>query len=884
MELCSLKGLSFKYTGADSFALSDITFTVQQGEMITLCGLSGCGKSTLLRHFKTCLSPAGTLTGEVLFEGRPLSQTDERTQSSRIGFVMQSPESQCVTDKVWHELVFGLESLGMKQSAISRRAAETAAFFGIENLLDRSVEELSGGQKQILSLASVIAMQPSLLLLDEPTSRLDPVSAYEFISLLGKINRELGTTIIISEHSLEQVLPLSTRVLVMSDGRIIADGTPSQCALSLFKIRHHAFLSFPAPARIACYTGSFNGSRDLPMSVSEGRAWLREISSEHPLREIPQKAPPDKTKPLMSLKELYFRYDKKSPDILKGLSLDIYKGEKLSILGGNGSGKTTLLNILSGSIAAYSGSITADNKRITRPDPKKQGTAYMPQDPALLFIRNTVKEELFDVLSDKKLTDNEKRQRADRVTELCELSGILNRHPFDISGGEAQKLALAKLLLTEPDILLLDEPTKGLDCACKRRLALILDKLSENGTTIITVTHDTEFAAANSDRCAMLFGGRIVSCEEPLQFFSQNAVYTTSCSRMSRDIQEGIITPSDLLYALSAENTDEQLYNKLPPENPPDGTEPEGGSSAGRKKSPLKLTLTMLSVIIFAVSLSVTAGIIYIPFFSETLPVTYTVLFLSAVLIPVLSDKGHGRYKLSRIKRQRNAVIISSLFTLIAVPLTVIWGVFLLDGTKYIFISLLILLESFVPFYFMLGRQPLKARELVVIALLCAMCTAGRAAFYMLPACKPVTAIVIISAVCLGSETGFLIGETAMLASNIFFGQGVWTPWQMLSMGLIGYITGLIFSKGIIPVTRVTLSVWGFIAALVIYGGIMDPSTLILSGTPVNAGTLMSVYAAGLPLDTVHAVTTAVFIYIAADGLILRLERLKLSGKVLLHQ
>ena len=856
-SIIDVKGLSFTYEGSRAPALRDISFSAMKGEFITICGPSGCGKSTLLRQLKSCLTPQGSRTGDIYFTGRPLEEADGRSQTEGIGFVMQSPEAQCVTDRVWHELAFTLESLGMKREPISRRIAETAAFFGIEELLDRDTSELSGGQKQMIALASVMTVQPKLLLLDEPTSQLDPVAAFGFISLLGRINRELSTTVIICEHSLGELLPVSSRVIVMSGGSIVCSGEPSRCAPLLYEKRDPSFLSFPAAARIACYAGLTDGN-EAPLSITEGRRSLEEAAKKRAPEPLPVKKLPSDKKPCVSIKNLYFRYSKDSPDVLRGLSLDIYGGEQLCILGGNGSGKTTLLNIISGAVKQYSGKIKYG---------AEGGIAYMPQEPSLLFVKSTVLDELYEV-------QPEDADEIEKVIALCGLGRLLERHPFDISGGEAQRLALAKLLLTKPRLLLLDEPSKGLDSADKRRLADIINTLRGEGAAVVTVTHDTDFAAEYSQRCAMLFNGRIVSCDTPRGFFTGSALYTTESARIARDIIPNAVTVADVMSALGRSDTDDSFmppseYTKRRTEAPP----PQPRSS--RRHSPLRAALGAGLLAVFAAALAATADILYLPLLSEFKAAAYILLFISAGLFILISGGGRGRFAVKPVSSGRLRSALAAVLILIAVPLTAVWGVYLLDGTRYVFISLLILFESMAAYRIILGSRQLRTRELVVTALLCALCVAGRAAFYMLPACKPVTAIVIITAVSLGSETGFLTGMTSMLLSNIFFGQGVWTPWQMLAMGLIGYITGLLFHRGLLPASRISLSLWGGFAAFVIYGGIMDPTALIFSGTPISPATLAAVYAAGLPINTVHAVSSAVFVYMFCDPLIPRLERLK---------
>ena len=460
MESYTIKNLTFSYPQKGKKVFDNLSFSIRQGQFITLCGPSGCGKTTLLRQLKTVLAPHGDRRGEILFEGIPLSEIDQRTQSSRIGFVMQSPDNQIVTDKVWHELAFGLESLGFDTSAIRLKVAEMASFFGIETWFYKNVTELSGGQKQLLNLASIMAMQPSVLILDEPTSQLAPIAAAEFLSTVGKINRELGITVIMTEHRLDEVFSLSDRVLVMDEGRLICDGTPEDVVRQLKERHHSMFLAMPVPMRV--YAGVEN-DLPCPVTVREGRTWLDDFAEKQPLGEVLAADDPVHNPmgtPVIEFNEVWFRYEKEAPDVVKGLSMKIYSGEFYAILGGYGTGKTTALSLISGINKPYRRTVKINGQELSKIGDRQlfnQMLGVLPQNPQAIFVKKTVREDLVEMLSEQKLTKEEKAHRVRKISKLCRLDDLLSMHPYDLSGGEQQRAALAKVLLLDPKILLLDD-------------------------------------------------------------------------------------------------------------------------------------------------------------------------------------------------------------------------------------------------------------------------------------------------------------------------------------------------------------------------------------------------------------------------------------------
>lgn len=604
MQTFTITDLSFTYPTESVPALQNVSLSIEAGSFTVLCGRSGCGKSTLLRQLKPILQPHGTQTGTILLEGKSLSSLSQREQSARIGFVLQNLDAQLVTDKVWHELAFGLESLGLSTPVIRRRVAEIASFFGIQNWFYKPVCELSGGQKQLVNLASVMALEPS--------------------------------------------------------------------------------------------------------------------------------------------------------------------------------------------------------------------------------------------------------------------------------------------------VLLLDEPTKGLDAEFKRVFARIIRRLCARGVCVIMVSHDAEFCASYASRCAMFFDGAIVAEGTPREFFSSGSFYTTSASRMARGLLPGAITPEDVIAACGGEVPPE-------PDLPADGgdaaeiqAQEEAREQAKTyllpsQTAPLPLWRKLLGALGGLGTLICLWRILSISDLSELLSqggltslagdtfrlylamlaclLVLAVSFSRAAPQPVHSSLG-GRPLSGRTK-------LASVLSLLLVPLTIFIGIVYFGKKSYGVVSILVLLECMAPFALIFeGRKP-KARELVLIAALCALAVAGRAALFMLPGFKPVAALVILSGVAFGGETGFLVGAMSMLTSNVLFGQGPWTPFQMFAMGLIGFLAGVSFQKGLLRAGRAPLAIFGAVSVVLVYGGIMNPASAILYQPNLSLSVLKAYYLTGFPFDLVHAAATALFLWFGAEPMLEKLERVK---------
>jgi len=795
MEIFKIENLTFKYPTSDGCALKDISLSINQGDFVTVCGNSGSGKSTLLRMLKPTISPKGEKTGKVLFTGEDIEFFDTRAQTEKIGFIMQSPDKQIVTDKVWHEMAFGLESLGMKTSEIRAKVAEMSSFFGIEDWFHKTTSELSGGQKQLLNLASVMVMQPEVLILDEPTSQLDPIAASEFLNAISKINRELGVTVVISEHRLEEVLAFSNRVILLNNGMVSYNGKPCELSKMLKDTKDSMLIQMPVAMRVF---SALTDGKISPVTVRDGKAFLNEYVKEHTFTPKKAETKERSNETVLSVKDIYFRYQKNSPDVLRNLEFSVSKGEFYAILGGNGSGKTTTLSLLCGINKPYRGKIKWNGNL---------SVGLLPQNPQTVFVEKTVEKDLWEILSDVNISVNEKRRIFEETVNLCELQDLKDRHPYDLSGGEMQRAALAKILLKNPDVILLDEPTKGMDARFKEKFAQILKTLQKKGVTVITVSHDIEFCAKYADRCAMFFDGNIVSEDVPSEFFGGKSFYTTAANRMSRSIMDNMITVEDIISAFGKR----EEYDDFVPRKKDEGP-----------------TQNIIS------------------------PQT----------------------KIKKSSISKSNIFLSIFIVLILMPLTAFAGMYLLDDKKYYFISLLLIIETMIPFIVSFEKSETSSRRIVVISALCSIAVAGRIAFFMIPYFKPIAAIVMVTGIAFGAETGFFAGAVSAFVSNFYFGQGPWTPWQMFAFALVGFFTGLVFHNRKIERKRGLLCLFGFLVVTFIYGPVSDLSALAGVSTP-SLEYLITVWGLGMPFNLLHGLSTSFFLFILGPQLLRIVCRIK---------
>lgn len=540
-------GFAYAYADTEKPVLKNIDFKIEQGEFVVVCGKSGSGKSTLLRMLKPELSPRGKKNGEIFYFGKAENEFSLRESAEKTGFLLQNPEYQAVTHTVRSELAFGLENLGLDSRTIRRRVAETAAYFSLDKIIDRKIAELSGGEKQLVCLAAAVALHPKALILDEPTSQLDPVAASEFLCAVEKLCRENGITVILSEHRLENILPAAHRVIILENGEIIADCPPCDIGRNLITQNDFVGCAVPVSMRIFSELG-LDGK--MPVGIADGHKMLENLLGVNIKHTVPERETEELSDGIaVRMKSVWHAY----PDsgyVLKNMNFSVKSSSFTAIMGANGAGKTTALSIMSGITECKSGKIEIFGKNIKK---YKDSELYngiigvLPQKCETLFAGNTVREDLQNVLYGCGLKKDEIKQKIDEIAEFTEIEDLLERHPYDISGGEMQRAALALVLLKKPKILFLDEPTKGTDNLFKAKFAQKIKELCKNGVTVIAVSHDTEFCALYCDECALFSDGTCVAHANKYDFFADNYFYTTAAAKISRDIFENAVTQRQVL-------------------------------------------------------------------------------------------------------------------------------------------------------------------------------------------------------------------------------------------------------------------------------------------------------------------------------------------------
>lgn len=856
------ENFGFKYENSENSIFSNVNFEVNEGEVTLLIGKSGCGKSTLIRSIKPYMARKGIVEGTIYYKGKDVKTLSEE-ELAHIGYVSQDIENQIVTDKVWHELAFGLENLGMPQKEMRLRCGEMAAYFGIEDWYNRDTDSLSTGQKQLLNLASVMVMKPDLLILDEPASTLDPVAESELLERVFRLNRDFGTTILIVMHELEEVFNRADKIVFInneSDTSVVVNDKRNM-ARYLIENNNNQVYGLPSASRICSelYKREDVSLSDVPISIADGKRFLNDnfelINSyyennkynidklnENSFNEVAN---------AIELKHVYYKYNKDSDFVLEDFALTVKEGEVYTIMGGNGCGKSTTLSIISKLINPNDGKVILfgkDIKKIKDEDIYGKLIGFIPQEPRNLFSKDTVLEELLgkvkgfsydDLKADdgllKKIED-ENKDLYDYIT-FFEIENVLSLNPFDISGGEMQKVAMIKVLLLNSKIIIMDEPTKGLDAFAKSKMASYIKKLKGMGKTILLVSHDIEFSASVSDRLGFLFNRRIISDAIPTLFFTDNHFYTTVTRRITRDYFKNVILIKDIF---GEDDNDNNL------------------SICNKKKSQDK-------------NIDKTV---------ENAKHKNTNKIDSNRIVNFENEKLDSHLMFRKL---RNYIIVAALVYGIMLGISKTYA-----DQRYFLMSVIVLLVSMIGLAVFFEKKKISGKRLVLIAALTALGVVGRVLFYMIPAFKPVGAISIIAGVALDPFSGFLCGSLMAFLSNAFFGQGSWTAFQMFSFGLVGFLAGIIGSllrrslnkgKSVSRKYIVAIAVYGFISIFLIYGFIMNFFTSLTAGKAIKETLLINIIS-GIPLDIIHGVSTAVFILILGRPLIRRIYRIKYKYEI----
>lgn len=548
-----IEDLSYSYPETGSPALNRINLEVPEGQFLIVAGESGSGKSTLLRLISG-LAPefyGGCMSGRILLDGVDLKELKRRDLVTQVGLVFQNPESQLVMMSVEQELIFGLENLGLDNSLMQRRLMEVSGAMGLTRYLRSFIPELSGGQKQKVALASVLAMQPQILLLDEPTSQLDPIAAEEFLSVVRRLNEDQGLTVILIEQRLERCCHLADRIILMDEGQIGYDYSVREPGSNCWPFKISPEFLPPVPRLFAAL-----GYKEIPMTVKQGRQVLQRdfLLGYVQKTDLGPALEPDliggAKPPLVDIKGLYFTYPE-GPEVLKNLNLQIKSGDFIAVMGENGAGKSTLLKNINGLLKPGRGQI-----KVCEKDAKKlsieelaEYIGYLPQNCNDYLFLPSVEEELAFTLKNRKIPPDEGYKKL--IIDRLKLEPLLNSNPRDLSAGEAQRAAMASILSGRPALLLLDEPTRGLDYQMKTQLGELLQGLNEDGIAIVMVTHDVEFVAQYARDILLMFEGRIISQGRKYKILPQSTFYAPQMCKLFHHIIDGVVNPDEAKEALN---------------------------------------------------------------------------------------------------------------------------------------------------------------------------------------------------------------------------------------------------------------------------------------------------------------------------------------------
>lgn len=521
LEIVNIHNVTFNYTDSSKSAIEDINLKINEGEFVLITGPSGCGKSTLIRLINGIIPDyyGGTIKGEVFLQGNNIVNIDRHSIVKMVGMVYQHPEKQIILQDVEREIAFGLENFNTEINTMKRNVAEAISLLGINGIRDKQTAKISGGEKQRVAIAAIAAMDPEIILLDEPISQLDPIGAEEVLNYIKKLNCDMGKTIVLVEQRLDKCFSMADRIIFMENGRIINEGTPHNIPKEINKKHHIPNLT---------YIFKSAGYEKLPIDVKEAR----KIVMSKSISTI-DKQKKSLSNVVVEVKKLNFGYEKRV-STLKDINLTIRKGEILCVMGENGAGKSTLFKIIAGLINNYTGKVYIEGKNASAMDDveriKKVG--YLSQNPNDYFGRKTVFEEVGYTL---KNIDEYSSERVNEVLNLMNITHLKDRNPRDLSGGEKQRTAIACTLVANPDILVLDEPTRGMDSIAKDNLGNIIRELASRGKSIVIITHDADFAGDYGDTVNLMFDGEIVARGDAESILCDSAYYSPQVSRVFKN-------------------------------------------------------------------------------------------------------------------------------------------------------------------------------------------------------------------------------------------------------------------------------------------------------------------------------------------------------------